>query len=393
MALPVNAVLVMNHQFTGSGNHDVAAVITLHRAHADPGHCALVPDLDTARRRNSRGGTTNMEGAHGQLCSRLADALRSHHTHSLTTADEVTPGKIAPIAGGTDPVPCLTGHGRPDFEVIHVVFFQQVHPRLINHLPSTKELRPVTRAHDVFGDGAAENAVLQRDDYLTALNNRFAQDAVGGLAVFFGDDKILANIHQPSCQITRVGRFQRRVGQTLAGAVRRNEVLIDVKAFAEVGGNRGFDDGSVRLGHQAAHPRQLTNLGVAAPGTGVRHHVDGVEGFLLNRFALGIDYVLNAEFVHHFTSHPVTGMGPDIDDLVVAFTVGKQALPVLFLDGFHLHLRRIKRRGLAVRDDHVVDADRHAGFGRHRKPGVHQLVTEDHCIFQAHPTVRLVNHR
>jgi hypothetical protein len=45
------------------------------------------------------------------------------------------------------------------------------------------------------------------------------------------------------------------------GTVGGDEVLQYVQAFAEVRGDRRFDDRAVRLGHQTAHTGQLTDLG------------------------------------------------------------------------------------------------------------------------------------
>jgi hypothetical protein len=74
------------------------------------------------------------------------------------------------------------------------------------------------------------------------------------------DDAILRDVDQTAGQVTRVRRLQRRVGQTLAGAVRRVEVLENGQAFLEVRDDRRLDDFTRRLGHQAAHAGELTHL-------------------------------------------------------------------------------------------------------------------------------------
>src|SRR5690606_40278904 len=104
-----------------------------------------------------------------------------------------------------------------------------------------------------------------------------------GTAIIFGNDQVLGNIHQATCQVTRVSRFQRRIGQTLTSTVSGNKVLQDVQAFTEVGGNRRLNNRAVRLCHQTTHPRQLTDLGGRAPRARVSHHVDGVERLLTDR--------------------------------------------------------------------------------------------------------------
>ena len=84
-------------------------------------------------------------------------------------------------------------------------------------------------------------------------------------------------VHQTAGQITRVSGTQRRVGQTLAGAVGGNEVLQNGQALAKVRLNRTVDDLALRVGHQAAHTGELANLLDVASSTGEGHHVDGVE--------------------------------------------------------------------------------------------------------------------
>ena len=86
-----------------------------------------------------------------------------------------------------------------------------------------------------------------------------------------------ATSHQAARQVAGIGRLQRGVGQTLTGAVRRDEVLQHVQAFAEVGGDRGLDDFARRLGHQAAHTGKLADLLFRTARAGVGHDVNRVE--------------------------------------------------------------------------------------------------------------------
>src|SRR3546814_972707 len=77
---------------------------------------------------------------------------------------------------------------------------------------------------------------------------------------------------------SRIRRLERRVGKALAGAVRRVKILENSEAFLKVRDNRRFNDLARRLGHQATHARKLLHLRGAAACTGVRHHVDGIDG-------------------------------------------------------------------------------------------------------------------
>jgi len=52
-----------------------------------------------------------------------------------------------------------------------------------------------------------------------------AEDAAQCAAVRLADDHVLSDVNQTTRQVTRVGRLQRGVGETLARAVRGDEVL------------------------------------------------------------------------------------------------------------------------------------------------------------------------
>ena len=124
---------------------------------------------------------------------------------------------------------------------------------------------------------AAADRVGQTDFDLLAAVDHALGDALRRAAVVHRDDDVLGHVGQLARQVTRVGRLQGRVGQTLAGTVRGAEVLQHGQAFAEVRLDRRFDDLARRLGHQTAHAGQLANLFDAAAGTGVGHQEDRVH--------------------------------------------------------------------------------------------------------------------
>jgi hypothetical protein len=113
------------------------------------------------------------------------------------------------------------------------------------------------RVEDVVDRDAAQDAVTQLLDDLAALDQGAQLDAVDGAAVVLGDDAVLRHVDEPAGEVPGVRRLERGVRQTLAGAVRRDEVLEHRQPLAEVGGDRRLDDLARRLGHQAAHAGQL----------------------------------------------------------------------------------------------------------------------------------------
>ncbi len=141
------------------------------------------------------------------------------------------------------------------------------------------------------------------------------------------DDAVLRHVDETAGQVAGVRRLQRGVGQTLAGAVGRVEVLENGQAFLEVRDDRRLDDLARRLGHQAAHAGELAHLGRRTARAGVRHHVDRVHR-LLAAVVVELDRL---DAGHHLVGDLFRALRPGVDDLVVLLALGDQAVIVLLL--------------------------------------------------------------
>ena len=95
---------------------------------------------------------------------------------------------------------------------------------------------------DLVERDAADDAVAQRLDFDAGFDDGFDEDAVGGAAVALVDDDVLRHVDEAAGEVAGIGGLERRIGQALTRAVRRDEVLQHVEAFAEVGRDRRFDD-------------------------------------------------------------------------------------------------------------------------------------------------------
>ena len=146
------------------------------------------------------------------------------------------------------------------------------------------------------------------------------------------DDHVLRHVAEAARQVAGIGRLQRRIGQTLTGAVRRDEVLQHVQAFAEVRGDRRFDDFARGLGHQTAHTGKLADLLFRTASAGIGHDVNRVE------VAAGAVVLFHG--LEHLVGNRFGDLRPDFDDLVVALAVGDRAFLILLLDFDHLPSRR-----------------------------------------------------
>ena len=204
------------------------------------------------------GRSTDMEGSHGQLRSRLTDGLSRDDPDGFTDIHQVAVGQITSVTHGAYPVLRATGQNRTDINPLNtgaVDFFRQ---GLVNHLVGRHNDFIGERIPDFLKGDTPQNTFPGGFNDLTALHQSRNIDAVNGLAILLGDDAVLGHIDQPSGQIAGVGRFQRRVRQTLTGAVCRNEVLEHGETFAEVRRNRRLDKFPGGLRHQSAHTGQLS---------------------------------------------------------------------------------------------------------------------------------------
>ena len=162
-----------------------------------------------------------------------------------------------------------------------------------------------------------------------------------------------------------------------------DEVLVHGQTFPEVCRDGGLDDGTIGTGHQAPHPSQLTDLRGGAPSAGVSVHINGVEGVLLDLFPITVPHRLLGEAIHHGLSDFIVRPGPDIDDLVVLLALGHKTRRVLPFDLLDLGFRSVDHGDLSSGNLKVVNADGAARAGGVLKPGVHELVGEDHRFLKS----------
>src|SRR5204862_6363886 len=91
------------------------------------------------------------------------------------------------------------------------------------------------------GHGADDALRLRLDDVLAFLP-RGDLVALDGAAILLADGDVLRDVDETTREVAGVGRLERGVGQTLTGAVGRDEVLEHGETFTEVRLDGAFDD-------------------------------------------------------------------------------------------------------------------------------------------------------
>ena len=322
----LGAVGIEHRDHHVAGHGDVLAVGVLHDV--------LVPDLDRAvevrldeRLLRDLRSAADVERAHGELGARLADRLRGDDADRLAHVHRRAAGKIAPVALRADAARHLAGEHRADAKLLHAGRDDRLDFRLLEQRALLDDDLVRGRIAHVLGSRAAENAAAERGDDRARIDDGAHVDAGRGAAILVRDDAVLRHVDQTPRQIAGVRGLERGVGEALAGAVRRVEVLEHGEPFLEVRDDRALDDLAGGLCHQAAHAGELAHLRGRAARAGMRHHVDRVD----LRVA-AVDLLDRGDFLHHLVGDLVGGLRPGVDDLVVLLALRDQAVVVLLLE-------------------------------------------------------------
>ena len=180
------------------------------------------------------GSTTDMEGTHRELCTRLTNGLSGNNTDSFTDVDRRTTCQIAAIAGPADTADAFTGQHGADLEIFDIRIFHDLDIVFLDQLALGNQNFAGHRMQDVERRRATENTIFERGYRFATFNHGSNGQTVDGTAIFLDNDGVLRHIDKTTCQITGVSCLQSRIGQTLTGTMGRVEVLEHGQAFLEV---------------------------------------------------------------------------------------------------------------------------------------------------------------
>ena len=228
--------------------------------------------------------TAGMESTHGQLCSGLTDGLGGNDAYRFTHLNGFAGGHVGAVALSTDSHMRTAGENGTDFDGLDGLALP-VHARAqnpgrtagSNHMIVLYNQLPVLIVNILTGI-PSRDSVFQALNGLLAVHESFhchAGDLSPALAaVHLPDTQLLGYVYHSSGQVSGVSRTKRRVGQTLAGAVGRHEILQHVQTLTEVGLDGQLNGTACGIRHQTAHTGQLLDLLVGTTGAGVSHHED-----------------------------------------------------------------------------------------------------------------------
>ena len=254
------------------GDEALAALGVLHLDGVDVAVLdgAAVDRLDVVLDERAGRDAAGVERAHRELRARLADRLGGDDADGQAFLDDLVGAHVDAVAAGADAARALAGERAADADALELELLERVGDLVGDDLVFLDDRLVGDRVADRVAGRAADDHVLQLDLDRLALVDRRLGDAVERVAVDLVDDDVLRDVGELAGEVARVGGLQRRVGQALAGAVGRAEVLEHRQAFAEVGLDRRLDDLARGLGHQAAHAAELADLVDVTAGAGDR---------------------------------------------------------------------------------------------------------------------------
>src|SRR5690606_4394118 len=298
------------------------------------------------------GDAARVERAHRELRAGLADRLGGDRADRLAEADVAHQRHVHAVAADAHAGARLAGQRATDGHGLDLGVVGQAGGDGLDvlHVEDLARLLLEVADLEVERQAAAVQAHLEVAAGARASLRRVERDLeeLGAAAVLLAHDDLVGDVDELAGQVARVGGPEGRVGAALAGAVRRDEVLEDVEALAEVRADRQLDGLARRAGHQAAHARQLTDLLRVAAGARLRHDVERVERHVLR------------EVLEHRVLDLLGRVVPQADDLVEALALGHEAALGGLLDAGELALRVLEDLLLLLGDRHVLDADRDA---------------------------------
>ena len=205
---------------------------------------------------------------------------------------------------------------------------------------------------DGFTGETSRNTLLEAFDLFLSLHESLhchARNLVFPFAaVYFPDNQLLGHIHQTSGEISRVCSTQGRIGQTLAGAVGRHEILQYVQTLTEIGLDGKLNGVSGGICHQSPHTGKLLDLLIGTTGAGIRHHKD---------------VVVLIQSVQQGRGQDCIRLLPGLHYLFVALLLGNQAALVVSRNLIHRILGFLNQLRLLGRHGHIGNRYGHGRLG------------------------------
>ena len=211
------------------------------RSEVDEADGAIVLGFEAGLLIDTRSGSTDVEGTHGELGAGLADGLRGDDADGFAEFDHAAGAEVAAIAEDADAAAGFAGEDGANLDALDAGGLDGGGQVFGDFLVDVDDHAAFVVLDLLEGD-AADDAVAERLDDLAGFNDGRDVDAFDGFAVAFADDDVLGHVDETTGEVAGVSGFEGGIGEALARAVRGDEVLEHGEAFTEVGRDGGLDD-------------------------------------------------------------------------------------------------------------------------------------------------------
>ena len=225
---------------------------------------------------DSRRRAADVEGTHGELRAGFADGLSGDDADRFAAFHQTAGCEVASVTKDANAALRFAGEHGTDLHALDTGGLNAVGELFGDFFVNANDHVAFEIAL-IFLRHTANDTVAQRFDDLARFDDWLNVDAFRSAAIGFADDDVLRHVAEAAGEVAGIGCLERGIGQTLTGAVRGDEVLQHVQAFAEVGRDGRFDDFAGGLGHQTAHTGELADLLFRTAGAGIGHDVNRVE--------------------------------------------------------------------------------------------------------------------
>ena len=155
-------------------------------------------------------------------------------------------------------------------------------------------------------------------------------------------------VYKSSCQVTWVGCTKSCICKTFSCTVWGNEVFQYGKSFTEVWLDRNFYRLTGCVSHKSTHTSDLSYLVLAAPGSGVGHDEQVVQG---------------AQRIHQCVCYIIRSLWPDFYNLLVTFLIGHKTHTISLFVFIYVFFSLSYDIPLVFRDFHIAYADGNCCLG------------------------------
>src|SRR5579862_4918716 len=217
VAFLLAALVIDQYQFAVAVHGDQIAILVAHGLDSEEARETI--RLRVLRRLfgNTSRRSADVERTHGELRAGLADGLRRNDAHRFAALDQPSGRQVASVAGHAHAAFRFASQHGANLDALNAGGLNQASETLSDFLIHADDY-VAFEIFLIFERYAANDAVAQRLNDFAGFDNGFDEDAFGGAAIILGDDHILRNVNQAPREVTGIGRLERRIRQTLAGA-------------------------------------------------------------------------------------------------------------------------------------------------------------------------------